>query len=473
MLRRLLIILSEGATEACNDSTFLLPERRFEQSGMNFRSLERMQQIYDWAWIEAQVAQTIDVWTESNPQWDESGRHYNFCEQKEREEAYDEALKAVEQEVRRAPKTRAQRIETQDHVVKLFARFSATALDLEEEAIDLLTNNFLPVGTTLAHWARRFDPELSMPDIIQACRNAWTACGLQPLVGNRIEITPSILGYSLLYPYSDNYLDREEVPVEMKLRFSERFRCRLRGERLAALDDREDALWRLIELIEGEYPRASYPQVFDCLLAIHRAQEQSIKQTGIRRHNDANILRVSCAKGGSSVLADACLAHGSLTAEESRFAFEWGVLLQLGDDLQDLREDLQRGSATLFSRAAAAGELLDGVTMQLLNFAVKVGSRMEQLPKGSASLKELLKMSWRSLIVRAVADSHEFFSATFLREAERRSPFRFEFLRSRQDRLTSRQGLYAMLFDAFLEPRERANYVQLTTNRMASQAGAC
>ena len=57
---------------------------------------------------------------------------------------------------------------------------------------------------------------------------------------------------------------------------------------------------------------------------------------------------MSCAKGGTSVLADACMARGWLNEEESRFAFDWGVLLQLGDDLQDVREDMQRGSMTLF-----------------------------------------------------------------------------------------------------------------------------
>lgn len=60
-------------------------------------------------------------------------------------------------------------------------------------------------------------------------------------------------------------------------------------------------------------------------------------------------------------------------------------------------------------------------------------------------------MSWRSLIVGAVADSHEFFSQEFLADAESYSPFRFEFLRTRRDRMTTRRGLYPALFDAFLE----------------------
>jgi hypothetical protein len=289
-----------------------------------------------------------------------------------------------------------------------------------------------------------------MARIVQAARNAGTACGLQPLLGVPLALTPSILGYSLLYPYSDNLLDDEMISNDEKLRFSRRFRRQLLGEKLAAEDRRERSLWALIALIETQYPRALYPNVFDCLLAIHRAQEQSVGQVH-HAYSDAECLRVSCAKGGTSVLADACLACGSLTEHESRFAFEWGVLLQLGDDLQDVREDLRRGSMTLFSRAAGEGRVLDGLTIQLLRFSEHVGRRMEALPGGTAVFKELLATSWKSLIVGAVADSREFFSPEFLRVAEKFSPFGFDFLRARKERLASRRGLHAKLFGALLE----------------------
>lgn len=408
-------------------------------------------ETYDRAWVDAQIGQVIELWHDSAASPDLNASRYSSSEQETHERAYDEALNAVEEDLQREPRTRSERTGMQDRIVASFARFSARALDLDADAIGLLTREFLPVGTELARWARQFDPALSMADIIQAARNAWTACGLQPLLGVPVKLTASILGYSLLYPYSDNYLDNEEVPAEAKLRFSQRFRCRLEGEMLPAEDDRERSMWALIALIETEYPRPHYPQVFECLLAIHQAQEHSIAQIHTRGKSDAGYLRLSCAKGGTSVLADACLANGSLMNDESRFAFEWGVLLQLGDDLQDVRDDLRRGSLTLFSRAAAKGNLLDGLTAQLLNFSEKVGRSMEELPHGSASLKELLKMSWRSLIIRAVADSHEFFSSRFLQEAEQHSAFRFDFLRARRDRLASRHGLYAGLFDAFLD----------------------
>jgi hypothetical protein len=414
-----------------------------------------MQQSYSWAWVEAQVAQTIDVWNDVAGRPAPHTRRYSTQDQQNRENAYDEGSRAVEREVRRAPRGKRELLKTQDRIIVIFARFSATALDLEGDTIKLLTNDFLPVGTTLARCARRFDANLSMAEIVQACRNAWTACGLQPLLGERLRITPSILGYSLLYPYSDNYLDRADVSTEAKLRFSERFRNRLEGEMPPAQNHRETALWTCVHLIERQYPRARYPQVFDCLLAIHRAQEESIAQLKNYGHGDeAEVLRMSCAKGGTSVLADACLAHGRLSEEESLFSFEWGVLLQLGDDLQDVRDDMRRGSLTLFTQAIAMGEPLDCLVNQLLNFSDRVGARMDRLPHGMEMFKQLLRMSWRSLILRAVADAHEFFSTEFLHEIERSSPFRFAFLRARQERSSGHHGLFAKLFDVLVEAHE-------------------
>src|SRR5579863_6139004 len=334
-----------------------------------------MEQMYSWEWVETQVAQTMEEWNRSAARRQKGGQRYSRAEQQRGERAYDEALEAIEREVKRAPKNKAERIQTQDRTIAAFARFSVNALGLEEDAIKLLTDDFLPVGTTLARWARRFDQSLSMADILQACRNTWTACGLQPLLGTAVQITPSIIGYSLLYPYSDNYLDHEGIPAKEKLRFSERFRSLLRGEETPLANRRERALRQLIAMIEGQYPRVQYPRVFECLLAIHRAQDQSIEQPGTGRDcGDIEVLRKSCAKGGSSVLADACLVHGWLREEESLFAFEWGVLLQLGDDLQDVREDMRRGSVTLFSRAAESGKPLDGLAVQLLNFGDSVGA---------------------------------------------------------------------------------------------------
>jgi hypothetical protein len=134
------------------------------------------------------------------------------------------------------------------------------------------------------------------------------------------------------------------------------------------------------------------------------------------------------------------LAQPWLTPEECRFSFEWGVLLQLGDDLQDVREDLARGSATLFTRAAAQGEPLDSLVMQLLRFSQRVaaawmqGWRTARQPEGSAAHELALAD------LMAVADAQSCFSPAFLAELEPCSSFRFDFLRARNEKLAGRQG---------------------------------
>jgi hypothetical protein len=412
-----------------------------------------MKPLYDWAWVETEVARIEDAWNEcASAPAEQPTVRFTTDEQQEREKAYDAELITVEREARRNARTKVERIATQDRIAASFGRFAASALGLEPAAVNLLTNDFLPAGTKLAQWSKKFDASLSTVDILQACRNAWTACGLQALLGERIGITPAILGYSLLYPYSDNFLDRADVLRDAKLRFSGRFRMRLRGAEITAADDRETALWALVKLIEEQYPRADFPDVYACLLAIHRAQEESIAQLrNGEEHSAADVLKVSCAKGGSSVLADACMARGWMSEEESRFSFAWGVLLQLGDDLQDLHEDMERGSLTLFTQAAALGIPLDALVMQLLSFSDRVASQMDELKEGTQVLKNLMRMSWRSLILGAVANAHEYFTPAFVMEAERSSPFRFQFLRSRHERLASKQGLYTRLFEKFYE----------------------
>lgn len=403
-------------------------------------------------WVEDQVSAAAAEWASCSRVARASGPRFSLAEQQHREAAYDEALEKVEREAKYARRGSRYRAEAQRRVMAVFPRFATVALGLEDQAVHMLTDGFLPIGTQFAQWARRFDPELPMLDVVQACRNAWTVCGMQPLVGDRMQMTPAIVGYSLLYPYSDNYLDDQRASNEQKLEFSSRFRDRLCGLNISPRDRHEAAVWAMVALIEGQYPRRNYPRVYECLLAIHQAQENSIAQSRRGRSlSDVELLRLSCAKGGTSVLADACLCHGSLTDVEARFAFYWGVLLQLGDDLQDVQEDLKQGSSTLFSRAARDGIMLDALVRQLLNFSSTVSDQVDALQHGDPAFKRLLRMSWRSLILMAVARSHRYFTPAFIAEVEPESPFRFGFLRARNKRLSGRQGLYRVLFQAFLE----------------------
>ncbi|HEX8924688.1 MAG TPA: hypothetical protein VF786_02795, partial [Terriglobales bacterium] len=409
--------------------------------------LDSMERCFNWAWVESRIGGAAAEWNACAGARSDGGPRFCVGDQQEREAAYDEALEEVEREAKYARRGGRHRAVAQRRVVAVFPRFATVALGLEDDAVHLLTDRFIPVGTQFAQWAKRFDPALPMDDVVQACRNAWTVCGIQPLVGDRMQMTPAIIGYSLLYPYSDNYLDDAKIAKERKLQFSARFRERLCGLAIAPRDQHEAAVWAMVRLIELQYPRWQFPRVYETLLAIHQAQEDSMAQS--KRSGaltQADVLRLSCAKGGTSVLADACLCHGFLSEDEARFAFNWGALLQLGDDLQDVQEDLKQGSATLFTRFARAGVPLDRLVRQLLEFSSRVADQADALPHRDAALKNLLRMSWRSLILMAVSRSHKYFTREFLAELETQSPFRFGFLRARNKRLSGRRGLYRVLF---------------------------
>ena len=430
-----------------------------------------MLETYNWPWVEAQSARAAAAWRACAGLPIPPGPNFTPREQSKREKAFDKAMRAVEREIPSGSLAPSVRETAQRRLSAVFPRFAAAALGLEREAIGFIADGFLPAGVEFARAARRFDAALTMAPIIQACRNAWTVCGLQPLLGERLRLTPSIVGYSLLYPYTDNYLDSRGESTAAKRAFCRRFRERLRGLRIPALDAHESAVWALVAMIEGEYPRVSFPQVYDALLAIHQAQEESIAQLGAGRAlAESDILRISFAKGGTSVLADACLVRGWLHLLESRLSFDWGALLQLGDDLQDVHEDLRRGSVTLFTRAIALGQPLDALAAQLLNWSQQVGLAVNGFSGGSAAFKDLLRTSWRSIIVGAIGNAPEFFSPAFLGEIERSSPFRFAFLRERNTSLTGRQGLYASVFSAFVDEPAAADP---SAGRSILCAGSC
>ena len=163
-----------------------------------------------------------------------------------------------------------------------------------------------------------------------------------------------------------------------------------------------------------------------------------------------DILRLSCIKGGTSVLADAYLPAGQLTQDQAGFAFHWGVLLQLADELQDLTDDLQRGSVTLFSLAVKR-EPLDALTNRLLHFAERVLSRADCLGSSSPELRDLLRRSCRSLLLCAVGDASAFYTPAYLRHLETFSPVRFDFLQKNRDRISITGALGDDLFRALLD----------------------
>ena len=402
------------------------------------------------------LQESIALWQESPVSLPSFERTFTPNEQAARETQLERFLASLQAELRSLPRSRPERDAARNRVTSAFVRLGRTGLDLEDRHLELLLDGgFSAIGTELARRARRFDPAVSTADILQASRNAWTACGLQMLLGRNMHVTPAIFAYSMLYPYTDNYLDAPSISREAKLGFSGRFGRRLAGDGVAPANDREDAIWRLIGLIEDQYARADWPQVFASLLEIHRAQENSIRllRHGLSRQG-IDVVKLSFDKGGASVLADGYLAAGSLSPEQARFIFGWGVLLQLADDLQDVRQDRQDGMLTVFSEHAGRRPL-DEVTNRTLHFGQRVMQWMDGLAGPDCrALRELIKRSSRSMLIRSAGETPDLYTTEYLAELETHSPFRFAFLKSQGRQLAKRRGLLIQLFEVFLEGEE-------------------
>lgn len=329
-------------------------------------------------------------------------------------------------------------------ILQAFAAFARAALDLDDAHLKLLVDGFPKLARGLAEQARRFDPQLSAADIFQASRNVWTAAGLQVLLGRPLELTPAVFAYSMLYPYTDNLLDDPHTPAEAKLAFNTRLRARLQGGTAQPADHRECKVWALVDKIESQYDRERHPGVFRSLLAIQDAQEDSM---GLRRDAELRpdqVVHGVFAKGGASVLADGYLAAGLLTPEQEEFAFGWGVLLQLADDLQDIAEDVSTGTATLFS---AGGQPLDAVTNRVFEFGERVFAGLSAFPapgrtgRNVAALKQLIRHSAATLLITAAGAAHERYTRAYVQNLERHSPFRFGFVREHRPYFYASGGL--------------------------------
>jgi hypothetical protein len=401
----------------------------------------------------AVMTRLIDWWREAEPAPPCFLPVRSAREQARREAHFDRYLDAVEAELRATPRSKPEQAAAEQRLSSAFRVFAREALDFEGRHLDLLLEGgFTETGRGLARAARLFDPSISASDVFQASRNAWTANGLQLLLGRPAHLTPAIFGYSMLYPCTDNYLDRPGISKSAKRAFNQRFGARLAGEDLPPEGRHEEQAWALVRLIEGQYDRLEYPGVFASLDAIQRAQVRSLELH--RAAGAGDVVEISFGKGGASVVADAWLAAGTLSREEADFAFAWGVALQLGDDLQDVSADAADGIRTVFSQVAGR-EPLDGTASRAFSFGARVLAGLDGIGASApVAIKELIRTSFFMLLTGAVGDARGLYSEAYVRQLERRSPFTFAFLADRRRRFTRKRGILERLAGAFSASQE-------------------
>ena len=209
---------------------------------------------------------------------------------------------------------------------------------------------------------RSFDPELSVEDIWQALRNYFIYAVIADLQGQKQECKETAFSYSLLYPYTDNYIDEKRHTRQQKEAYNNMIRDVLTGAEVTPKEDVEEKTCKLLHGLVDAYTGEKKKEIQGLLLWMLEAQNNSIRQqTGEQELTKEEILRISVYKGSLSVLIDYFFTTMELKEEEIRFYMKFGFLLQLADDLQDVKEDQKNGSGTLMVFGKKQGGLEETV----------------------------------------------------------------------------------------------------------------
>jgi hypothetical protein len=394
---------------------------------------------------------TVRIWRECENKRPPLVRTFTPRERSPREKALARFIDAVRTEAKHPPVTRDQAGAVQKRILAGFESLARTAFDWDDRHLRaLLAGGFEQSAREFTRMARHFDPSVAPEDIFQGWRNVWVMNGLQTLLNLPVRLTPAIFAYSLLYPYTDNILDDPAADEDSKRVFNERLRRRLKGLSVSAASPREEKVFELVGLIEGQFDRSRDFQVFDSLLAIQHSQVQSVR---LLRSKDAaagvDVLGIDLEKGGTSVLADGFLVAGSLTQDQAEFLFGLGAYLQLIDDLEDVQSDTEAGLLTVFSQAAGR-EPLDSLTDQALCFGFRMldGLRRFGLP-GTEPFQEVMTSSTIQAMVTMAGRAARYYSRPYIRALEAFSPFRYAFSEKQRRRLFRRRVLLERLFESF------------------------
>lgn len=326
----------------------------------------------------------------------------------------DKALRVLDKKLRHVMKTldiNHIEDETAESLMTEIKAFAVDILGMSTFAVDqIFKREYFKFSQDFMKRARQVEPNLEREGIFQALRNVWVMHSMQMYFDLEVELTDAVFAYSMLYPLTDNLLDDKTLTKEDKARFNKRLGKKIMTGQVTAESDAEDKVYQMIDLIDGQWPREKYPKVFESLMGILIGQHDSLHQQGMASLFDKDLLSITFYKGGTSVLADAYLVKGSLTRHEEEFAFTYGVILQLADDIQDAKEDLEDGHFTMMNVQASLGHL-DVILhkyLNLIDYFMTVLYRQDH--KSQQALKELSYESIQLLIFEALMKSKRYIS---------------------------------------------------------------
>lgn len=135
---------------------------------------------------------------------------------------------------------------------------------------------------------RSFAPDMELEDMGQAIRNYMVYAIFREQNGLPQKCSSSIFGYSMLYPFTDNFLDDPSHTEEEKIHYNKLIHHRISGLPVTPLSLHEEKTAMLLDAIAADYPGPEADEAYGAeaaadirqgLLLMLEAQEISQKQT--------------------------------------------------------------------------------------------------------------------------------------------------------------------------------------------------
>lgn len=398
--------------------------------------------------IDLYLEHFIRTWENSPKEFPEFNREYPGSEKLIRQKRFEQIQIKLKSLQSRSTVTKIRNINPGETFFPVFRSFLQDIFDFEEDHLDIiLSEEFRNVSKDFFYKAREFGPELSPENIYQGLRNVWIMNGLQLMMNVPVEITPSVFAYSMIYPYSDNFLDDPNISGNEKKEFSKRFNQRLHGSKIEPLNQTEKQLWLLVSMFEEQYDRDFYPEVYESLYAIQKGQTDSLLLSKKNGLSASEICRICFEKGGTSVLADGYLVAGKLTQQQEQALFGYGVYLQLLDDIQDIKEDVEAYTNTMcsFLKQKCLGEFVN----QTIHFGRTALKEMHCFKADNVEVfLNVMNRSIETMIIESVGLNEVGFSENYLSEMEHYSPLYFDYIRQKKSQSKSQRfELFRKYFD--------------------------
>lgn len=258
---------------------------------------------------------------------------------------------------------------------------------------------------------RKFSPELSFDEIGQALRNYIVYAMFKYIHEVKDGFSMAGFGYSMLYPFTDNYIDSRSYTQEDKAAYNQIIRDKIEGKPVSPKTVHQKKTCDLLQAIESEYPREKNPSAAGLLLMMLEAQEESLRQQnrGIPL-TEGERLDISLYKGGISVLIDRFLVRKELDDAQILLYLGLGFFLQLADDLQDIRTDSEQGWQTLLTLDTNP-EASERQINKLLHFIHNI---MGSYQAENNRFKDFVLLNCYQLIFTSLVGSKEYFTEDYL-----------------------------------------------------------